>query len=274
MGKRDFYREEKIKKTIYVFGITLILSIVVSLTVLVMHNKKLEKEAILNLDRLGTTTIEDLVENSSFEETSSTSDLSMKNAIKEKKAVSVNTISKKVQKNEPVSSVVENKTTKKNSNVSNIETKSSQNTVENTTVKQEEKTLEFSAPVAGEIIKDFATDNLIYSKTLEEWTTHSGIDIKAEKMSIVMAAEEGKIETIKNDPRYGLTITIAHQDGFKTIYSNLLSTEFVKEGEEVEKGQTIGTVGETSSFEIADEPHLHFEMYKEGEAVNPTIYLK
>lgn len=274
MGKRDFYREEKIKKTIYVFGITLILSIVVSLTVLVMHNKKLEKEAILNLDRLGTTTIEDLVENSSFEETSSTSDLSMKNAIKEKKAVSVNTISKKVQKNEPVSSVVENKITTKNSNVSNTETKSSQNTVENTTVKQEEKTLEFSAPVAGEIIKDFATDNLIYSKTLEEWTTHSGIDIKAEKMSIVMAAEEGKIETIKNDPRYGLTITIAHQDGFKTIYSNLLSTEFVKEGEEVEKGQTIGTVGETSSFEIADEPHLHFEMYKEGEAVNPTIYLK
>ncbi len=274
MGKRDFYREEKIKKTIYVFGITLILSIVVSLTVLVMHNKKLEKEAILNLDRLGTTTIEDLVENTSFEETSSTSDLSMKNAIKEKKAVSVNTISKKVQKNEPVSSVVENKTTKKNSNVSNTETKSSQNTVENTTVKQEEKTLEFSAPVVGEIIKDFATDNLIYSKTLEEWTTHSGIDIKAEKMSIVMAAEEGKIETIKNDPRYGLTITIAHQDGFKTIYSNLLSTEFVKEGEEVEKGQTIGTVGETSSFEIADEPHLHFEMYKDGEAVNPTIYLK
>ena len=44
--------------------------------------------------------------------------------------------------------------------------------------------------------------------------------------------------------------------------------------EEVEKGPTIGTVGETSSFEIADEPHLHFEMYKEGEAVNPTIYLK
>ena len=62
--------------------------------------------------------------------------------------------------------------------------------------------------------------------------------------------------------------------GFKSFYSNLLTTEFVKEGEEVEKGQTIATVGETASFEVADDCHLHFEMYKDGVAVNPTIYFK
>lgn len=89
-----------------------------------------------------------------------------------------------------------------------------------------------------------------------------------------MAAETGTVESIKNDPRYGLTITISHEDGFKTIYSNLLTTEFVSEGDTVEKGETIATVGETASFEIADESHLHFEMYKDGEIVNPTIYLK
>ncbi len=265
MGRRDFYEQEKIKKTIYILGITIILSIVIFLTVLVMHNKKLEKEANLNLEKLGK--VEELVENDILEETSSTSDLSMKNAIDKRSSSSVNTISKKVPKNEPVKSVVENKTT-------NTASKKTQNVIENKIEKQEVKPLEFSAPVAGEITKDFATDTLIYSKTLEEWTTHSGIDIKAEKMSVVMAAEAGKIESIKNDPRYGLTITIAHQDGFKTVYSNLLSTEFVKESDEVEKGQTIGTVGETASFEVADEPHLHFEMYKDGDCVNPTIYLK
>ena len=42
----------------------------------------------------------------------------------------------------------------------------------------------------------------------------------------------------------------------------------------VEKGQTIATVGETASFEVADESHLHFEIYKDGTPVNPTIYLK
>ena len=98
--------------------------------------------------------------------------------------------------------------------------------------------------------------------------------IKAEKTSIVTASEKGIVESIKNDPRYGLTITISHNNGFKTIYSNLLTTEFVSENEEVEKGQTIGTIGETASFEIADVPHLHFEMYKDGELVNPTIYFK
>ena len=117
-------------------------------------------------------------------------------------------------------------------------------------------------------------DTLSYSKTLEEWITHPGIDIKADKTTIVTASEDGVVESIKNDPRYGLTITISHENGFKTIYSNLLTTEFVKENETVEKGQTIATVGESSSFEISDDSHLHFEMYKDGELVNPTIYLK
>ncbi|MBQ7410200.1 MAG: M23 family metallopeptidase [Clostridia bacterium] len=265
MGRRDFYQEEKMKKTIYVFGITLILSIVIFLTIFVMYNRKLKEEASLNLDNLGA--LEDIVENDDLEETSSSSDLSLKNAIKEKSATTVNTTTKKVPKNEPVSSVVEKNTNK-------VSNKTNTNVVQNTTAVTEEKQLEFSAPVAGEIIKDFATDSLIYSKTLEEWTTHSGIDIKAEKMTIVTASEAGTIESIKNDPRYGLTITINHEDGFKTIYSNLLSTEFVKEGEEVEKGQTIGTVGESASFEVAEEAHLHFEMYKDGALVNPTIYLK
>ena len=97
---------------------------------------------------------------------------------------------------------------------------------------------------------------------------------KSEKGTEVKAAEEGTVKAIKNDPRYGLSIIINHGNGFKTVYSNLLTTEFVREGEEVEKGQTIATVGETASFEIADEPHLHFEMYKDGIAVNPTIYFE
>ena len=148
------------------------------------------------------------------------------------------------------------------------------NTAENNNLAVETQNLSFIAPVSGEIIKDFAGDTLVFSNTLREWTTHYGIDIKGEKTSVVVASEAGVVESIKNDPRYGLTITIEHENGFKTIYSNLLTTEFVKENEMVEKGQTIATIGESASFEVADEPHLHFEIYKDGENVNPTIYLK
>lgn len=136
------------------------------------------------------------------------------------------------------------------------------------------KELVFAYPVEGEIVRNFSVENLIYSETLEEWTIHQGIDIKADRTTVVKSAEEGTVVAIKNDPRYGLTVIIEHEDGFKTVYSNLLTTEFVSEDEKVEKGQSIGTVGNSAVFEIADEPHLHFEMLKDGEYVDPKTYLK
>lgn len=145
---------------------------------------------------------------------------------------------------------------------------------EATPVVVEEKEPEFAYPVEGEILKEFAKENLIYSETLKEWVTHSGIDIKADRTAVVKASEAGKVVSIKNDPRYGLTVVIEHNKGYKTVYSNLLTTEFVSEGEEVEKGQSIGTVGNTASFEIANEPHLHFEIMKDNETLDPKTILK
>ena len=267
MKRKEFYEQEKIQKMLYVFSITLIISIVIFLTIFVMYNKKLKEESIKNLESLGK--IEEIVSNEEIEETSMSSDVTVKESSKSN-TNSNNTIVSK----EPVESSVK-KNKKASNTISNITNTLSNVVIEDNSIEVESvKELAFMAPVSGEIIKDFAQDSLIYSKTLEEWTTHTGIDIKAEKTSVVMAAEDGMIESIKNDPRYGLTITISHKDGFKTIYSNLLSTEFVKEKEVVEKGQTIGTVGDTASFEVADESHLHFEIYKDGESVNPTIYLK
>lgn len=71
-----------------------------------------------------------------------------------------------------------------------------------------------------------------------------------------------------------MTVILEHEDGYSTVYSNLLTAEFVTEGETVEKGQTIGTVGNTATFEVAEESHLHFEMLKDGENVDPAMYLQ
>ena len=144
----------------------------------------------------------------------------------------------------------------------------------NDTKKEEtKKELSFEKPVDGEIMKEYAKDNLVYSETLKEWVTHLGIDIKAEKTSVVKAAEAGTVKSIKNDPRYGLTVVIEHSNGFSSVYSNLLTAEFVEEGEKVKQGQTIGTVGNTATFEIADESHLHFEILKDNNSVDPELYL-
>ena len=145
-----------------------------------------------------------------------------------------------------------------------------------TNVEQVEKTKDptFINPVDGEKIKDYSSDNLVYSVTLDEWTTHLGIDYKSEKTDIVKASADGKIKSIKNDPRYGLTVVIEHTNGFESVYSNLLTAEFITVGEEVKQGQTIATVGNTARFEIADETHLHFEIKQNGESVDPNIYLR
>lgn len=132
----------------------------------------------------------------------------------------------------------------------------------------------FSYPVKGDIITNYAKDKLVYSNTLGEWVTHLGIDIKAGKTTVVTASADGTVKSIKNDPRYGLTVVIEHTNGFSTVYSNLLTAEFVTVGEKVKAGQTIGTVGNTASFEILDESHLHFEILKDGNQVDPNIYLK
>ena len=154
------------------------------------------------------------------------------------------------------------------------QTQANTTNTQTTATKETNKEWSFAKPVEGDIVREYAKDNLIYSNTLEEWVTHMGIDIKAEKTTVVKAAEEGTIKSIKNDPRYGLTIVIEHDSSYQTVYSNLLTSEFVVEGEKVEKGQAIGTVGNTAVFEIADEPHLHFEILKDSIPIDPSIYIK
>lgn len=165
--------------------------------------------------------------------------------------------------------------TKKNTTTNQTTNNTAANTTAKAEAKQEtKKELSFVKPVDGEIMREYAKDNLIYSETLKEWVTHMGVDIKADKTTVVKAAEAGTVKSIKNDPRYGLTIVIEHDNKFQTVYSNLLTSEFVVEGEKVEKGQSIGTVGNSAVFEIADEAHLHFEILQESLPVDPSIYLK
>lgn len=262
---KDFFGEKGYKKIVIAFCITLILTIVTFVLIFSLLNKKTTNSidfGLLNVTNK-------IVSNDNvIYPTSISKDKGINEVINE----TLNNIE------------IENKilTQGQTGNVAKISEekevlKEADSEIDETTnVSSEEivEVFEFVSPVSGEILVDFAKEDLVYSKTLEEWTTHLGIDIKADKTSVVSASERGVVKSIKNDPRYGITVTISHGEEFETVYSNLLSTEFINEGDLVEKGQTIGSVGESASFEVAEVPHLHFEMYKNGEVVNPTEYLK
>ena len=138
-----------------------------------------------------------------------------------------------------------------------------------------ENNAEFIRPIEGETEKIFSMDSLIYSETLQEWVTHRGIDIKAEKGAEVKAIADGTIKSIKTDPRYGISIIIKHSKGFESVYACLLNeAQGLKEGDTIKQGQIIGNVGNSGIFESAEGMHLHFEMTKDGDYVNPDIYVK
>ena len=131
----------------------------------------------------------------------------------------------------------------------------------------------FSPPVAGKIQTEYSMDKLIFSPTFNEWRTHSGVDIAASRGEVVRAIGNGTVAEIKNDPRYGFTIVIDHKNGYKSVYSNLVSDQTMQVGQEIKLGDPIGAVGATAIFESAEPTHLHFELYKENKLVDPAAYM-
>lgn len=134
--------------------------------------------------------------------------------------------------------------------------------------------LTFVSPVVGEVIKSHSMDTPVFSNTLNEWRVHTGIDIAAEEGSKVYAAADGKVSAIYNDPFLGRTVELTHVGGIVSVYSNLTSSDVkVKVGDNVRSGDVIGTVGDTSLSELADESHLHFGVKVDGVSVNPLDYI-
>ena len=258
MRRRERRTRGKSYKFLYITGAVAIFLTIMIITLYSIYNKQLND---ISKSMLSTEQIIGLVPN---EEVNTA----------EPVQVTGSTISKTI---EEVQKEIENQVEEnevKNEEVIDNTIKTNEEEQSVPTVEEVKKELSFAYPVEGEILREYAMDELIFSETLDEWTVHQGLDIKADRTTVVKAAETGTVVAIKNDPRYGLTVIIEHEDGFKTVYSNLLTTEFIAEDERVEKGQSIGTVGNSAVFEIADEPHLHFEMIKNGEYVDPKLYLK
>ena len=252
-----------------------IVALVIVLSGLLLYSKSLSdnvKDGTMSLEEMAKLTSENTSNNEADTQSASTeigkTVEESENEIKQENTVNTT--------NNTTTEAKNNSTVTTNTNATNNTTKNeSKETNSNEAQKTEtKKELSFEKPVEGEIMKEYAKDNLVYSETLKEWVTHLGIDIKAEKTTVVKAAEAGTVKSIKNDPRYGLTIVVDHEDGYQTVYSNLLTSEFVVEGEKVEKGQSLGTVGNTAVFEIADEAHLHFEILKDSIQIDPSIYIK
>ncbi|MCX8129831.1 MAG: M23 family metallopeptidase [Clostridia bacterium] len=139
--------------------------------------------------------------------------------------------------------------------------------------KKDSSSEKFIMPVFGDVTFEYAQDKLVYSKTLEDWRTHDGVDLAADRGAPVKAVADGVISEIKGDPRYGIMVYIDHGNGTKTVYANLASDEMVTPNQKVKQGDVIGAVGSTAAFESSERSHLHFEVWKNNKLVDPKTYL-
>lgn len=100
-----------------------------------------------------------------------------------------------------------------------------------------------------------------------ETVTHSGIDLVADSGTNILAAADGVVVTCDYDSSHGVHVVIDHSDGRTTVYAHMLwDSCTVSEGDTVTAGQVIGQVGSTG---ISTGPHLHFELWQDGVAVDP-----
>ena len=111
--------------------------------------------------------------------------------------------------------------------------------------KKKVEDIGFIRPVEGRILEEFSNDDLVYNEALKDWRVHSGVDLEAESGEQVVAAANGVVERVFYS-NMGKSIEIDHQNGYKTVYSNLDEDTQINPGEEVAEGDVIGLVGNTA----------------------------
>ena len=123
------------------------------------------------------------------------------------------------------------------------------------------------APYPGNITSNFGhRENPFGGSNVE---THKGLDIKGPMGAPVKAMAKGKVSFAGPKGGFGNCIILKHGNGFETLYGHL-SKILVSSGQQIEIGQQIGNIGSTGR---STGPHLHYEVHRNGQKINPQSFL-
>jgi len=130
-------------------------------------------------------------------------------------------------------------------------------------------------PAEGTLSKEFGRSYSKFSKTVK---THQGVDIHKEAGTYVVATADGIISNIDFSEELGYFIEIDHMYGYKTRYTHLQRPAqmekkiSLKVGDKVERGQQIGTIGETGILKDIVSAHIMYSVYHHGIPVDPVDF--
>ena len=124
-------------------------------------------------------------------------------------------------------------------------------------------------PVDGEVSHPFSNGELVKSETLGVWKTHDGCDILCPLGTDVKSMSSGTVTEIREDPLWGVVVTIEQDNGLTAEYCGLAKELSVKTGQEIQEGAVIGKTSDTCQAEIVQQPHLHLGVKQGGKWIDP-----
>ncbi|MBR4038549.1 MAG: M23 family metallopeptidase [Clostridia bacterium] len=127
-------------------------------------------------------------------------------------------------------------------------------------------------PLQGGVLRPFDRQTHVYWPELKAWHTHTGLDIAGEEGEQVKACMDGEVSHAAWDELWGWRVCIRHENDRETLYAGLESC-IVGIGEQVRRGQTIGTLLKCVPCEAELKTHLHLEMLHDGERQDPEAAL-
>lgn len=135
--------------------------------------------------------------------------------------------------------------------------------------------IKFIKPVEGTLARAYSEDP-VYWESTRSYRANLGYEIKTQLGKPVLSVMAGKVESIDTTSSDGVKIVIDHQNGVKTVYSNLDAKVKVTVGQTVKQSAEIGLVGKTSLNSAYENygDHLHFGVMKGNDYVDPARYIK
>ncbi len=127
----------------------------------------------------------------------------------------------------------------------------------------------FQRPVSGAPTRVFSLAEPVWFARIGCYQAHPAVDFEAEAGAPVVACQSGEVLAVEETDLYGLCVRIQHANGYESRCMGLAEAPYAQAGDTVRAGQTIGHVGNGVLAEADAPAHLHFELWKDGQPIDP-----
>ncbi len=153
-------------------------------------------------------------------------------------------------------------------------TTDSKENLEQAKEKEKEKSESKLNYLGTKVSREYSEKVPSYSKTLDVWEIHKGLDVTAKAGTEVKSLLDGQVVSVFEDDSHGMSVKVKSENDITVVYSNLDKSAKVKKDQNIKAGDVLGTVGNTSAVESEDGTHVHVEAFKGKEYIDPMTLIK